>query len=282
MKIQIVISRSKILMASILKHNLGALAAMIAFFGFSSMIPLIFVLLYSASFLISSIEVERFATSVLGAIMPVIPAENSILMVTVSRLTKLGTHQGIIGFIGLLWTAVGGFVSFQQALDTIFETRHRRSFFLQYVVSFGMIALLLLMTILSLAIIEMVPIIKYLPIEWLWLAVASRISFFLLMFLTCYVSFRFLPTHASPNGYLLLGALFTTVVVYISREVFTFYVHFLGTSASIYGTLSFIMLFLFWVYIVATIILLGAELAAGLARTNSNNSYREMGKLEHL
>ncbi len=266
LKVQSVVSRGKILFAAIVRHNLGALAAMIAFFGFSSMVPLIFVLLYAASFLIPSAGVDKFATSALGSIVPLIPAENTILLMTISRLTTLGTHQGIIGFVGLLWTAVGGFVSFQQALDTIWETRHRRSFVLQYVVSFGMIALLLLMTVLSLILIEMVPVLTYLHIEWIWLAIASRVSFFLLLLVTCYISFRFLPTHASPPIYPLIGALFTTIVIYISREVFTFYVHMLGASASLYGTLSFIMLFLFWVYIVATIVLLGAELAAGLAR----------------
>lgn len=271
LKVQSVISYAKILFVPIVRHNLGALAAMIAFFGFSSMVPLIFVLLYTASFLIPGAEVDKFATSALGSIVPIIPAENTILLMTVSRLTQLGTHQGIIGFIGLLWTAVGGFVSFQQALDTIWETRHRRSFVLQYVVSFGMIALLLLFTVLSLILMEIVPVLTHLYVNWLWLGVVSHVSFFVLVLVTCYVSFRFLPTHASPPIYLFIGALFTTIVTYISREVFTFYVHMLGTSASIYGTLSFIMLFLFWVYIVATIVLLGAELAAGLARMHTSN-----------
>ena len=265
-------SRTKIMVAAALKHNLGALAAMIAFFGFSSMIPLTFVLLYGASFVIPSGAVEQFATSLFVSVVPVIPSENTVLLMTVSRLTSLGAHQGIIGLIGLIWTAIGGFVSFQQALDTIWETRRRRSFFLQYVVSFGMIALLLFMTVSSLIAIEMVPTLARVHIGWLWLAAASRVAFFVLMFLTCYVSYRFLPTHASPNVYLVLGALFTTIAVYLSREIFSFYVHLIGNSASIYGTLSFIMLFLFWAYIVATIVLLGAELAAGLARTRDKQA----------
>jgi membrane protein len=259
------------IVAAIIKHNIGALAAVIAFFGFSAMIPLFLLLIYGASLFIPHTPVKHFLSDVLNSYVPTIPYAKLYLTQNVSRLAESGHAVGIFGVFGLLWTAVGGFVSFQQILDVLWEIRHRRSFVKQYLVGFGMLGILLTLTVISSLVTAVSPMLmqKVFPGGniTLWLALVhdiSRVSFPLLLFLTCYFCYRFLPSHTMKNSYLLIGASISTVGIYASRGIFVWYTRHLGHYELIYGSLTFIMLFTFWVYIVCIIVLFGAEFALSL------------------
>jgi len=70
----------------------------------------------------------------------------------------------------------------------------------------------------------------------------------------------------------LIGALVSTLGIYVSREVFVWYSWHLGQYEMIYGSLTFIMLFTFWVYIVCVIVLFGAEVAVTLSKVREKNT----------
>ena len=101
------------LVKSIIKHNIVALAAVIAFFGLSAMIPLALLLIYGASILIPNTPVQSFLLDILQSFVPTLPDAKLYIVEIVSRLVTLGSKQvGIVGVMGLLWTTLGGFVSF--------------------------------------------------------------------------------------------------------------------------------------------------------------------------
>jgi membrane protein len=261
------------LVNSIIKHNIVALAAVIAFFGLSSLLPLALLLIYGASLFVSNTSVQNFLLNIFQSYAPTLPDTKLYIVENVSRLVTLSSKQvGIISIIGLLWTTVGGFVSFQQILDMIWETRHHRSFVRQYLVGFSMLGILLSLTVITslttTASLELVQRIFTNSSLTLWLILfhdISRTSFPFLLFLTCYFCYRFLPSNKIRNFHLMLGALVSTLGIYLSREVFVWYSLHLGQYEMIYGSLTFIMLFTLWVYIVCIIVLFGAEVAVTLS-----------------
>jgi len=267
------------LVKSIVRHNIVALAAVIAFFGLSAMIPLALLLIYGASILIPNTPVQSFLLDILQSYVPTLPDAKLYIVEIVSRLVTLGSKQvGIVGVMGLLWTTLGGFVSLQQILDNIWEIRHRRSFVKQYLVSFGMLGILLSLTITtSLATtvsLELVQRIFTKGSLTFWVALfhdVSSLSFPLLLFLTCHFCYRFLPSDTMRNSYLVIGALVSTLGIYLSREVFVWYSQHLGQYEMIYGSLTFIMLFTLWVYIVCIIVLFGAEVAVTLRNVSERS-----------
>ncbi|AFM42592.1 putative membrane protein [Desulfosporosinus acidiphilus SJ4] len=261
------------LLKSIMEHNIAALAAAIAFFGFSSMIPLLLLLIYGASIFIPQETVQNFISAVFQSYVPALPDAKIYLSQNVSRLVLLGSNKvGLFGILGLLWTTVGGFVSFQRILDTIWNVHERRSFLKQYLVGFGMLMVLVSLTVVSsLATIVSVALVKnFLTPQQsipLWLAFfhgISHLSFPLLLFLTCLFCYRFLPSQTISYFYLFLGALISTLGIYLSRVAFVWYTANLGQYEMIYGSLTFIMLFTFWAYISCIIVLFGAEVAVTL------------------
>ena len=259
-------------MSSIVKHNIVALAAVIAFFGLSAMIPLALLLIYGTAIFIPNISIQNFLSDILQSYVPTLPNAQLTIAENVSRLVALGSKQvGLVGIVGLLWTTAGGFVSFQQILDTIWEIHQRRSFFKQYLVGFGMLGILLSLTIItSLATTISLDLVQRIFIKGnliFWLELfhdISRLSFPLLLFLTCHFCYRYLPSKKIKDTYLLIGALVSTLGIYLSRGVFVWYSQHLGHYEMIYGSLTFIMLFTFWVYIVCIIVLFGAEVAVAL------------------
>ncbi|KUO78803.1 MAG: hypothetical protein APF81_26165 [Desulfosporosinus sp. BRH_c37] len=270
------------LVSSIIKHNIVVLAAVIAFFGLSALIPLVLLLIYGALIFIPNTSVQNFLSGILQSYVPTLPDANFIIAQNVSRLVALGSKQvGIVAVIGLFWTTIGGFVSFQQILDMIWEVPHRRSFIKQYLVGFGMLGMLLCFTVItSLATTVSVELVQKIFMKGnliFWLALfheISRLSFPLLMFLTCHFCYRFLPSDTIKHSYLLIGALVSTLGIYLSREVFVWYSLHLGEYEMIYGSLTFIMLFTFWVYVVCIIVLFGAEVAVTL-----NNVSKRSGRI---
>ncbi|MDR3543043.1 MAG: YihY/virulence factor BrkB family protein [Desulfosporosinus sp.] len=267
------------LVSSILKHNIVALAAVIAFFGLSAMIPLALLIIYGASIFIPNISIQNFLSDILQSYVPSLPDAKLYIAGNVSRLVALGSkHVRIVGVMGLLWTTVGGFVSFQQILDMIWEIPHRRSFVKQYLVGFGMLGILMSLTVItSLATTVSLALVQRIFLQGdltFWLALfhdVSRMSFPLLLFLTCYFCYRFLPSGTIRPSNLLMGALISTLGIYLSREVFVWYSLHLGQYEMIYGSLTFIMLFTFWVYIVCIIVLFGAEVALALSTVREQN-----------
>jgi len=262
----------RFLVRSIIKHNIVSLGAVIAFFGLCAMIPLILLRVYGASFFISDASVQIFLSDIAQSYIPTLPHANFNIVENISRLVAVGTNQvGVVGLIGILWTTMSGFVSFQQILDTIFEIRHRRSFIRQYLVGFSMLGILLSLTIItSLATTLSLELVQRIFMNGnitFWLALfhdISRMLFPLLLFLTCYSCYRFVPSETVRHSYLMIGALVSTLGIYLSREAFVWYSLHLGQYEIIYGSLTFIMLFTFWIYIVCVIILFGAEVAMAL------------------
>lgn len=263
----------KDLFRSIGRHNVGMLAAAVSFFGFSAMIPLLLVIVFGATFFVAPAVVERLLSYTLHAVIPTLPSESSMLDESVKRLIALRASVSLFAVLGLLWTAVGGFVSFQQILDFIWGATKRRSFVVQYIVGFLVMTFFLLLTVAA-ALASGIPHLfaENLPPGtaradvWTTIALASRIAFPLLVFVTAFLSFRFLPSQPLRVRYLFTGAAVSTAAIFVSRLLFTWYLGHLGQYQMVYGALTFVMLLLFWIYIVSNIILICAEIVVCFAR----------------
>lgn len=267
------ISFVKALVGSIGRHNVGMLAAAVSFFGFSALIPLLLSLIFGATLVVPEAWVRHALTVLARALIPTLPSESSLLTDSIARLMALRSRMSLIALLSLLWTAIGGFVAYQQILDFIWGARHRRSFILQYVVGFVTMTVVLLLTVLSSAVtllpqlLQRVMVIDAEGASWYSLVtLGSSIAFPVLLCLSTYLSYRFLPSSRLREPYLWLGAAVSTVAIVVSRMLFGWYLGHLGQYQMIYGALTFVMLLLFWIYIVSNIVLIAAEFIVCLSQ----------------
>jgi membrane protein len=263
------------LIKAIFQDNISIMASAIAFFGFSAMIPLVLLIVYCTSIFIPHAQIEHLLNDVLKSYVPTIPDSKLYLKQSVTRLTILGPKVGLFGLLGLLWTAVGGFVSLQYILDVVWGITHRRSFVKQFIVGFGMLGILIVLTFLASIATTVTPTIiervTGITNDLVWLQMVHAIShvlFPLLLFITCYFCYRFLPSNPINHTYLLIGACISTLAIYLSRGIFVWSTSHIGRYQLIYGSLSFIMLLITWIYVVSVIVLFGAEVAVTLHQMN--------------
>ncbi|NRD79836.1 YihY/virulence factor BrkB family protein [Bacillus sp. BRMEA1] len=260
----------KILIQGSLHHNIMYLGSIIAYFGFASTIPLTLLLIFFASLFIDGTAVEQFLDSLFQSFIPSLPSGKSFVTTTIDHLTQFRTAVGVMGIGGLLLASVGGFLSLQTTLDTICELRKHRSFIKQYVMGFVMLGFLLVLILVSSLVSAVSPeiatsIANMDGFEWIRIVhTMSQMIFLFVMFLTCFLCYRILPSATLSTQALLTGATVVTIGVYIARQLFVVYTHHLGNYELIYGTLAFTTLVTFWIYIVSVLFLFGMELCVAV------------------
>jgi membrane protein len=256
----------KTLIQGIVHHNIMYLGSIIAYFGFASTIPLTLLLIFLASLFINGTAVELFLDHLFQSFIPTLPKGKSFVTTTIDHLTQFRTAVGVMGIGGMMLASIGGFLSLQTTLDTICEVRTHRSFIKQYVIGFVMLGFLLVLILMSSLVSAVSPeiftsIANFDGFEWVRIVhTMSRTFFLFVMFVTCFLCYRILPSATLSTQALLTGATVVTIGVYIARQLFVVYTHHLGNYELIYGTLAFTTLVTFWIYIVSVLFLFGMEL----------------------
>jgi membrane protein len=89
---------------------------------------------------------------------------------------------------------------------------------------------------------------------------------FLLSLLIFMVIYKFLPNTKTFWRYIWPGALLAAVLFEIAKILFVFYLSHFADYESVYGSLASVIALLFWIYISAFILILGAEFGAEYGR----------------
>ncbi|MCL6548223.1 MAG: YihY/virulence factor BrkB family protein [Alicyclobacillus sp.] len=224
---------------SAMRHDIFSLGAVIAFYAFFSLFPLLLLIIYAASVLLPNQNVEQVLLAMVRPYFPTLSAAKGVISDSISRLAEQGGKVGLVSALTLLWSATSGFIAVQQTMDVIWEAPHQRSFVVRRLIAFAMLVVLLLLTVVSALVMAFYTAIRPIahfgafpfhagPLHWLNLAHGvSRILFPLSLFLGCLVFYRYLPSRAAPWSYLVAGALVATALLDVGRGVFVWYA---GTS----------------------------------------------------
>jgi membrane protein len=250
-----------------IRHDIASLAAVIAFYGLFSVFPLLLLLLYGASWLLPHWYSEQAVLSMIRPYFPTLPNE---VVRNWDQLMSAGARVGLISAISLLWSAGSGFIAVQQALDIIWEVAEPRSYLSRRLMAFGMLMVLLLLTVLSAIGTALLSPLRSAAAGFpAWVGVlhtASRFLFPLSVLLGLLVFYRYLPSRSMAWRHLIPAALIATAALDGGRKLFVGYAGHLVTYQLIYGSLAAVMLFVLWVYIASILMLFGAEVARALER----------------
>ena len=185
---------------------------------------------------------------------------------------------GILGFIGLLWTSTWVFSSLRIALNIVFRAEKSRGMMRGIVVDLLMILLvgilLLVSMILSPVVIFLqsyqgrIPVAMGPTIQWI-------LKYLLPFFLTYCMSsliYKIIPYNKVHIKSALQAALFTSLLWELAKHLFAWYVVHLARYSIVYGSLSTLVVFVFWVYYSSTILVVGGEFAYFLEEDRQRSS----------
>lgn len=251
-----------------LDDRASSFAAAIAYYTLFSIFPLSLFLISFGGYFVTNSERDRIVTSISNALGGASAAK---VYQQVASVTSGRAGLGIIGLIGALWGASGVFTAVRTGLNVVWNSRDGRPWlFAKAMDLLGVIGLGLMLLVALAAVAGLVALgdvtsrLLGEPVGAL-AAFGFGLIFLVLPVLIAFGTFCLLYTVTSPPHVhwrdCWHGALVAAIGFQAISVGFGWYVRSFAHYDKVYGSLGAVIAFLFYAFLLASLILLGAEVA---------------------
>lgn len=257
------------------KDGVFFLASGLAFNFLVCFIPLLIVLLSILGFFLhSSQEVLNY---VRGYIEKMLPYASPRLSENILNLIRDRKLIGMIGFLGLLWTASRLFASIRTVLDKSLEIETPHGYFKGKLFDLLMVFIIGVFFMLSMVLTGLVDILRTFP-ERIGVAAPQFLRFsgggplisvgagYLFSMLMFFFLFRFSPSRRPGNRSAFFASLIIAGFWDLAKFLFRLYVDLINNFTAVYGSLGLLVVFILWVYYSSLIFVFGGEIVWLLER----------------
>ena len=250
------------------------LSAGVAYYSVFSVFPLLLGLLAISGTVFTSITLQE---QFLDYVTESMPGSKEFVSKNIEELVRFRGALGIGAILGLLWSGSSAFGAMSRAINRAWDVDKDRPFYvaktLHIIIALGVGILFLLSSFASVAI-ELLSnysrdlglpgheffldfglgnlMLKAVP----W---AITLAVFLLLY-------RFVPNCKTYWRYVWTGAVVATILFEASKGIFMWYLVNVANYELIYGSVASMMVLLFWAYVSAFILILGAEISSEYGR----------------
>ena len=256
------------------RPDMVLLPGQLAFFLILSVVPIVTLVSYGASFLhlpidfISNFIQKSFGTAVLKMIMPIVSGVT---------LTKRFYVTLIVGY----YIASNGAASIIVTSNKIYDIKNS-SFFKRrlkaMVITFILVLLFLFILIVPVFGTKVIEMIKYVnlnskitaKITLIFEVLKGPIAWFIIFFFIK-VIYTMAPDRKIPSSYVNKGAIFTSIFWVFATYLYSYYITNFAHYNLFYGGLSNVIILMLWVYFLSIIFTIGMAL-------NYNNEQKELEK----
>ena len=182
---------------------------------------------------------------------------------------------GVGGLLALTWASLGVFNAISSAIDHAWGVERRRSFLMHRFMSFLMMVSAGAVFIIALVLASLARIAET---HWFWAlvqrspwliwlsAVTADYGATVLLIFAVALLFYFIPNTEIRFRWVWPGAIVTGLLWSGALSAFSWYARDLAGWNAVHGSIAAVVVFLFWVYISAVILLYGVEMTAAYAR----------------
>jgi YihY family inner membrane protein len=222
---------------------------------------------------------------VINYIATQLPVARDLISTNIDLAVRSRGVIGIIGLLILLWSATGIFSSLTTAMNRAWGFPNDRFIVWQKLLEIGLalaVGAALILSLLVTTILQYVSIATGIaPLaDELQTSITARVVLgltpLIFDFLAFLVLFRVLPSRKVHMRDLWLPALIGALLFEILKNVFSWYIATFTNYQLVFGSLAALVVFLFWIYLSALIILFCTQLAAMYARLR-NPAYTQLG-----
>jgi membrane protein len=196
-----------------------------------------------------------------------VPSLDPRIMRNVLRIIRDRRIFGILGIGGLVWTSTWVFSSLRTALNMIFQVERDRGILREKAIDLFMILLAGIFLLLSMIFTSGITFIQsyrfgpFLSLGPTLRFILKYIIPFFFTFWMCFLIYKIIPNRKIQFKTALQAALFTSLLWEVAKQLFGWYVLHLGRFSMVYGSLSTLAIFFFWIYYSSVILLMGGEVA---------------------
>ena len=255
----------------------GQKAAAISYFGLLSLFPLV---LFAVSFIGIIAPESSLRERVVDAVLDNIPlgqtGPNDVGTAIRDVSGAESDAVGIFGLLALVWAASGLFGSLRAALADIFNPESNAPLIVRKALDLAMVLGIALLFLASVGITALlryaadseanIPLLGMLARDSSFLVAPVRLLIpGVISFGAFFVIYWLVPASGDRDRKdFAFGAFVAAVLFELVKHGFTFYLAHFTNYALVFGPIGAIIAFLFWLYLSANILLLGAELAVAL------------------
>lgn len=245
-------------------------AAAITYHVLFSLFPLAIVLAGASSLILRATGSRIDVVDTIVGELPLSPTGAQHIRSLLLSATGNRAGLGLVGIVGLVYSATGMMASLRTALNRAWDVEQPRPFLRGKLIDVGLVALAATAGLVSLG----VTIASHLVAAgsgiggWLGsLLVPGVFAFVLLVFI-----YRVVPAAQVRLANVWPAALLVAVLLVALQNVFALYVANFGHYNAVYGSLGAVVAFMFFVYLAAQLVLLGAEVASEAPRVRQDQA----------
>ena len=254
------------------KDDATQMAAGVAYYAFFSLFPMLLGLMALMGIFLQSQQLQQDVLELVGENFP---GSSDFIKSNISNVVRFRGALGVASIVGLLWSASAVFGAIGKAMNRAWEVPKARPFYLSKVRQIGMafgVGLLGVLSVSATSFLQLagsrdlgIPGEKYLfdrdVVNFLLRLFPSMLS--LTIFLLVY---KFIPDVKTYWRHIWIGAVIAAVLFEVSKNLFVWYLNTFASYDQVYGTLASVIVLLFWAYISALILILGAEISSEYAK----------------
>jgi membrane protein len=246
-------------------------ASSIAYYALLSLFPF-FLLAFAIIASVTSTEADRQA--VLHFVLKYFPQKFGFVDEQLKALQQAAVRLGVAGSLLMTWAAMGVFGAVTSAVNHAWGVEKQPSFFRHKLISFVMLLLAGVLLVLGLILVSAInvvearwfsEVVERMPILLELQSIALKAATTLIFILVVGLVFYFVPNAQVRFRDVWVGAVVTGLLWRVALAGFSFYVRDMSRF-SVHGSIAAVVVFLFWVYISAVILLYGVEVTAANAR----------------
>ncbi len=263
-------------------EHMGAFAAQSAFFIFLSFFPIINIIISLPAFLPFSKE------QVMEIIYYVLPSEfEGYIGGLISDMYDNSTGSlTIISVIIAIWSGAIGLMAIRNGLNEIYRSRESRNYFIIRSISAiytGVFIVLLLALVpinmfgtqIAMYILKRFP--EYANEAWLVMSLKG-VATFILLFIMFELMYTIVPTRKLKFKNQVPGALFAAFGWVTVTKLFSIYIDVYASQSYMYGSLTTVIMLMFWMYFVIYLVFWGAQLNEYLHFCRKRDEEYELSK----
>ncbi|MBL6669792.1 MAG: YihY/virulence factor BrkB family protein [Flavobacteriaceae bacterium] len=264
----------------IVKGTLSSRAGSISFSFFMALFPFLLFVLNLIPFIDSIIPIQNFDETVLSYMELFIPKETQGFFSDIFNDIRNKPRGGLLSSVFLLSVILtaNGVSSIFVGFEVSYHVKLERNLFRQYIYALAvsvLLAFLLLMAFVIFFYFEfyiLQNLNNLIPNEINWIRISQGLFFSFLTYISVSILYYFGTIEGRKTRFFSPGALMTTLLFLITTYGFGIYIDNFSTYNQLYGSIGALLIFLLYIWINATILLLGFELNATLSRLKSSSS----------
>ena len=270
----------------IVKGTLSSRAGSISFSFFMALFPFLLFVLNLIPFIDSIIPIQNFDETVLSYMELFIPKETQGFFSDIFNDIRNKPRGGLLSSVFLLSVILtaNGVSSIFVGFEVSYHVKLERNFFRQYIYALAvsvLLAFLLLTAVVIFFYFEfyiLQNLNNLIPNEINWIRISQGLFFSFLTYISVSILYYFGTIEGKKTRFFSPGALMTTLLFLLTTYGFGIYIDNFSTYNQLYGSIGALLIFLLYIWINATILLLGFELNATLSRLKGSRSMERQTK----